>query len=91
MKGVRILGSLSRCFTGRDSNRPVEAWSPLTQVSHTPIPTPDLSELCLALAFEFPMRVSVHRPVLPVLPEGCVARRHGEWRSGQLGSSDTIV
>ena len=34
MKGVRILGSLSRCFTGRDSNPPVAAWSPPTGITH---------------------------------------------------------
>jgi len=85
MKRVRILGSLSRCFTGCP---PIAAWT--TQVSHTSIPTPDLSELCLALAVQFPMRVSVHRPVLSVLPEGCVACRRREWRRGQSSSSDTI-
>jgi len=49
------------------------------QTDGTLIPLP---ELCLALAFEFPMRVSVNRPVLPVLPEGCVACRHGRGMSG---------
>jgi len=82
IKRVRILGSLLGCFTGSDQGPPVAAHSP----SHAGIThldqTPDLSELRIALALEFPMRVSVHRPVLPVVPEGCVARRHGERRSG---------
>ena len=60
---------------------------PPTQVAHTSAPTRSY----LALAFEFPMRGSVHRPVLPVLPDGCVACRHGEWRNGKWGLFDTII
>ena len=83
MKGVQILGSLSRAVLQKQHG------PSHTGTTHLD-PDPRSFGPYLALAFEFTMRVSVPHPVLPVLSEGCVACRHGEWRSAQLGSSDTI-